>query len=66
MSLMFTGDEPESSLAAITSLQRKCGKAHTKLVEGTAQHTLMQNRIRALEISRALLEKALGDVSRTS
>ena len=54
-----TKAELEQSLAAIASLLSKCEKAQLKLEAGTAQHTLMRNRVRALQISKALIEKEL-------
>ena len=48
--------ELSEALRAISSLINKCEKAYTKLTEGTSQHTLMKNRINALNISMKLIK----------
>ncbi|MCL2857059.1 MAG: N-acetyltransferase [Oscillospiraceae bacterium] len=57
----FTEEQLQESLQAIASLLGKCEKAQEKLEAGAAQHTLMMNRIRALQISKSLIEKAMGE-----
>lgn len=57
----YTKSELEQALATMTSLLKKCEKAQEKLVENTAQYTLMKNRIFGLQISCSLIEKALLD-----
>lgn len=42
---------------ALLSTLRKCEKVLPKLREGTAQHTLLSRRIRALEIALVLIEE---------
>ena len=39
---------------AIASLLHKCTQAFAKLTPGTAQHTLMKNRIKALQVASTL------------
>lgn len=55
----FTNEELAEALRAITSLLNKCEKAQEKLVQGTAQWTLLKNRIKALKISASLIKQAL-------
>ena len=57
----FTKEELESALQAITSLGTKCEKAQTKIARGTAQWTLLENRIKALHIASALITKSLKE-----
>lgn len=55
----YTKQDLEEALCAITSTLHKCEKAFVKLREGTPQHTLTKNRIKALRISITLLNNAL-------
>lgn len=55
----FTNKELAEALRAITSLLHKCEKAQEKLVHGTAQWTLLKNRIKALKIASSLIIKTL-------
>lgn len=52
----FTDKELEASLKVINSTINNCEKQQPKFPEGTAQNTLLKNRIRALYISKALIE----------
>ncbi len=56
----FTKVELEEALRAINSLLSKCEKAKEKLLPGTSQYTLLNNRIKALLISSALITKELN------
>ncbi|MFS0722435.1 hypothetical protein [Paenibacillus sp. 1P07SE] len=49
----------QESLRAITSLISKCEKAQLKLTEGSSQHSLLRNRIKALRVSSTLITKEL-------
>ena len=50
-----TKEELEKVLHIVTSVINRCEKAQLKFVEGTSQHTLLKNRIKALYISKSLL-----------
>ncbi len=47
------------ALRAIDSIIHKCEKAQEKFPEGTSHHTLLRNRLKAMYISKALIEQAL-------
>lgn len=51
----YTKGELEETLKVISSTINKCEKIHPKFIEGTSQHTLLKNRIKALYISEALI-----------
>lgn len=57
----FTKDELNEALRAITSTISKCEKVLPKLRQGTSSHTLLTRRIKALQISEALIRKALEE-----
>jgi hypothetical protein len=57
----FIQEELNEALRAITSLTSKCEKAQDKLIKGTSQRTLLQNRIKALRISSSLISKQLDE-----
>jgi hypothetical protein len=61
----FSPAELAEAHRAIASTLGKCEKIVPKLRPGTAQHTLLDRRIRALEIALALIERELagGSVS---
>lgn len=52
-------EELTETLFVIASIVRRCENARTKFREGTSQHTLLKNRIRALYLSKALVETEL-------
>lgn len=56
---MFTNEELEEALRAITSMKSKCEHVQPKLKQGTAQHTLLIRRIAALDIAQSLITQAL-------
>lgn len=47
------------TLFVIASIVARCENAQTKFREGTSQHTLLKNRIRALYLSKELVEAEL-------
>lgn len=48
-------EELVDALRVVTTTIRNCEKIHPKFAEGTAQHTLLKNRIKALYISKSLI-----------
>jgi hypothetical protein len=54
----FNKEELEKTISLLSSTITKCEKMQLKFSEGTSQHSLLKNRIRALYISQALL---MGD-----
>jgi hypothetical protein len=55
----YTREELMEALRAVSSVIHKCEKAQEKFPEGNAHHTLLKNRLKAMYISKALIEKAL-------
>ena len=53
----YNKEELIESLNVIDSTIRNCEKIHPKFSEWTSQHTLLKNRIKALYISKALMNK---------
>ncbi|HEX3038055.1 MAG TPA: hypothetical protein VHO94_03575 [Oscillospiraceae bacterium] len=56
----FNKEELEKAISLLYSTILKCEKAQLKFSEGTSQHSLLKNRIKALYISKALL---MGDTT---
>jgi hypothetical protein len=56
----FTRDDLKEALRAFTSMINKTEKTQAKFSPGTSQHTLQQNRLRALLMSEALIKLKLG------
>ena len=54
----FNNEELEKALSLLSSTISKCEKMQLKFSEGTSQHSLLKNRIKALYISKSLL---MGD-----
>jgi len=52
-------EELTETLFVIASIVGRCENAQTKFREGTSQHTLLKNRIRALYLSKELVETEL-------
>ena len=52
-------DELTETLFVIASIVGRCENAQTKFREGTSQHTLLKNRIRALYLSKELVDTEL-------
>ncbi|WP_312649677.1 hypothetical protein [Aminipila sp.] len=51
----YTREELEETLKILFSVISRCEKIQPKFVEGTSQHTLLKNRIKALYISKSLI-----------
>lgn len=51
----YTKEELEEALQVVSSTIKNCEKMHPKFAEGTSQHTLLKNRIKAMYISKALI-----------
>jgi hypothetical protein len=51
----YTREEVEEALQIVSSAISSCEKIQPKFVEGTSQHTLLKNRIKALYISKSLI-----------
>lgn len=48
------------TLRAINSLIQRCEKAQQKFAQGSSQHTLLQNRLKALWIASSLITREIG------
>lgn len=59
----YTKEDLEKALAPIASLISKSEKAQKKLAQGTWQHTMLGNNLKALYIASPLLTKALSEIS---
>jgi hypothetical protein len=55
----YTRVELTEALRAVDSVIHKCEKAQEKFPEGNSHHTLLRNRLKAMYISKALIEEAL-------
>ena len=51
----YTREELEEALQIVFSVISRCEKAQPKFVQGTSQHTLLKNRIKAMYISKSLI-----------
>lgn len=51
----YTKEELIEALGVVSSTISNCEKIQPKFAEGTSQHTLLKNRIKALYISKALI-----------
>jgi hypothetical protein len=51
----YTREELVEALRVVASTISKCEKMQPKFAEGTSQHTLLKNRIKALYILKALI-----------
>jgi hypothetical protein len=51
----FNKEELDKAISLLSSTITKCEKMQLKFSEGTSQHSLLKNRIKALYISKALL-----------
>ena len=51
----YTNEELEATLRVIISTIIKCEKMQLKFTEGTSQHTLLKNRLKAMYISKSLI-----------
>ncbi|MDF3005630.1 MAG: hypothetical protein K0S22_2102 [Oscillospiraceae bacterium] len=57
----FIEKDLEEALQAITSMISRTEKAKEKFAQGTSQHTLQKNRLKALHIASSLISKGLAD-----
>ncbi len=55
----FTRDDLQEAIRAFVSMISKTEKAQAKFSPGTPQHTLQQNRLKALRIAEALIKVEL-------
>ncbi len=53
--ITYTKNELEETLLIVSSTISRCEKTQPKFIEGTSQHTLLKNRIKALYISKSLI-----------
>ena len=53
----YSQKELDAALQLIFTTIKNCEKMQSKFAEGTSQHSLLKNRIKALYISKALIEK---------
>lgn len=51
----YAKEELIEALQVVSSTISKCEKIQPKFVEGTSQHTLLKNRIKAMYISKSLI-----------
>ncbi|WP_406243382.1 hypothetical protein ACF3M2_06155 [Tissierella carlieri] len=51
----YTREELAEALQVVSSTISKCEKMQLKFAEGTSQHTLLKNRIKAMYISKLLI-----------
>ena len=51
----YTKEELSEALRIVSSTISKCEKMQPKFPEGTSQHSLLKNRIKAMYISKALI-----------
>jgi hypothetical protein len=58
----YTKEELLEALRAVTSVIQKCEKAQENFPNGTSHHTLLKNRLKAMYISKTLIEKEMGGV----
>ena len=56
----YTREDLEKALAPISSLISKSEKSRKKLAQGTWQHTMLSNNLKALYIASRLFTKALS------
>lgn len=55
----YTNEELIKALGVVSSTITKCEKMQGKFAEGTSQHTLLKNRIKAMYISKILIVNGL-------
>lgn len=59
--MSYTYEELTEALRAINSIIHKCEKAQEKFPEGNTHHTLLRNRLKAMYISKTLIEDQLSN-----
>ena len=57
-SMEFGKEDIEKAISVISTTIANCEKAQMKFSEGTSQHSLLRNRIKALNISKSLLSES--------
>lgn len=60
--LEYTKEELNEALRAINSIISKCEKAQEKFPNGNNHHTLLKNRLKAMYISKELIEDQLKNM----
>jgi hypothetical protein len=55
----YTKEELTEALRAVDSIIHKCEAAQEKFPEGNSHHTLLKNRLKAMYISKVLIEAEL-------
>lgn len=55
----YTKEELDEALRALESMISKCEKVQPKLKQGTSQYTLLERRIKALQIAASLIKQAM-------
>lgn len=56
----YTIKELEEALRAVNSIINKCEKAQEKFPEGNSHHTLLKNRLKAMYISKTLIQEEMS------
>lgn len=51
----YTNEEIHKAVEIVTSTIAKCEKMMPKFKEGTSQHSLLRNRIKAMYVSKSLI-----------
>lgn len=51
----YAREEFKEAMQVVSSTISNCEKMHPKFAEGTSQHTLLKNRIKALHMSKSLM-----------
>jgi len=61
----YTNEELTEALLEVSSTINKCEKMQGKFIEGTSQHSLLRNRIKAMHISKLLIVNELSKIEQT-
>ena len=63
---IYTNEELAVAVKVVSSTIRNCEKIQPKFQEGTSQHTLLKNRIKALKIARFIIagESSIGQYTK--
>ncbi len=56
--IKYTSNELSIALQVVSSTISKCEKMQPKFAEGTSQHSLLRNRIKAMHISKELINNS--------
>lgn len=57
----YSREELVEALRAVDSIIHKCEKAQEKFPDGNAHHTLLKNRLKAMYVSKTLIERAIAE-----